>query len=312
MAALADILSPVWTLSKNGNGQITEGLDAIRQCLDVIITTTKGSDPLRPEFGCDAMKYVDAPINQAAPLIVKALLDAITTWETRVTVNKITWTLNDTYNLVFHVGYSLTPDLADELTVMLNAGNIATTAVPSVLILKELIPENSDGCQYTISLTLNNVICYPLSPATGFDSMQDLYDWVVQNWSNYGNWYLTETAVVGSINPQYTSGRITMGLITGNTYKIPIYPLDIGNAYAVSVSVNGSTYGSAAPLYTGNDILSYVQGDTTLGALGAWSLQSTDGDYNNDYNSDFAKQYICLALITDDTVSIHISQEASA
>jgi phage baseplate assembly protein W len=313
VATLQDILSPVWTLDKNGGGAIVEGIVAIRQAIMLIVSTTKGSDPLRPNFGCDAIKYLDAPVNVAKPQITKALYDAIATWEPRVTVSKITSTLVGTSNLAFSIGYTLVDTtVTSSLILQLQNGQISAPAVPTRLTLNGLLPPNANNYAYTISLSLNNNTCYPLPPATGFNSAQDLYNWIAKNWSNYGNWYLTASAIVGSINPQYTTGSITISLITGNTYKVPIYPLNIGNTYAVSVTVNGAAYNSSTPLYTSSDILNYVQNDTTLGALGSWSLQPTDGDYNNDYNSDFAKQYVCLALVTNDTVSINISQEASA
>ena len=317
MAALADILSPVWTLSKNGNGQITEGLDAIRQCLDVIITTTKGSDPLRPEFGCDAMKYIDAPINQASPLIVKALLNAISTWETRVTVNKITWVLKSTSDdgpnhLVFSVGYSLTPDLADTLKVTIGSGAVTTAAALQLLTLTAPIPLNGNNYPYTIALTLNNETVYPLVHVLGFKDINALFQWVQTNWAQYGNWYHTTNNITLQAHPQYASGKITMSLLQGSIYQAVIPVLGIGEKYVVSIGSNNAIYSPNTGLFTPGDILNYVNGTPDLTATGTWGITPSGGDFNNDdFNNDFNKQHFILFVSTasSNIITINITTE---
>jgi phage baseplate assembly protein W len=60
---LADIVSTNWQLSNITIGTVAEGIDDIRQCIGIILTTTKGSDPFRPLFGSDIWQYIDTPIN---------------------------------------------------------------------------------------------------------------------------------------------------------------------------------------------------------------------------------------------------------
>ena len=70
----------------SGLGQIVQGLGDVGQCIAIILSTPKGSDPLRPTFACDLWKYVDRPIDQALPAIVREVSDALKLWEPRITV----------------------------------------------------------------------------------------------------------------------------------------------------------------------------------------------------------------------------------
>lgn len=90
MASVKEIQASDWQLSVEGVGMVVQGLDDIRQCVNLILLTRKGSDPLRPEFGCDMYLYIDKPINTALPLMKKAMLEAIRQWEPRIDVLGIT------------------------------------------------------------------------------------------------------------------------------------------------------------------------------------------------------------------------------
>jgi Bacteriophage baseplate protein W len=70
-------------------GNVVQGLSDVNQCIRIILTTPKGSDPLRPTFGADVWRYIDAPINAAIPAIVREVTEAVTRWEPRVTVISI-------------------------------------------------------------------------------------------------------------------------------------------------------------------------------------------------------------------------------
>ena len=85
-----DITSLAWQIKLNSNGEIVENLDDISQCIYIICTTQKGSDPHRPLFGCDIFQYIDNPINSAGADIIREATDAIRTWEPRVKVLSIT------------------------------------------------------------------------------------------------------------------------------------------------------------------------------------------------------------------------------
>jgi len=91
---LADIVQPNWSLSADAIGEVVEGVDEISQCIILIVKTQKGSDPLRPDFGSDLFLYIDKPINEALPKVMKSIVDALNTWETRIEVENISYSVD--------------------------------------------------------------------------------------------------------------------------------------------------------------------------------------------------------------------------
>jgi hypothetical protein len=90
---LSDIKSADWSLMLDSEGQpgsgiggVVMGVDDVDQCIAIILTTPKGSDVLRPTFGTDLWKYIDAPISEAGPAVVREVTQSITQWELRVKV----------------------------------------------------------------------------------------------------------------------------------------------------------------------------------------------------------------------------------
>lgn len=81
---LADIRSTDWSLKLDAIGSVVQGLEDIDQCIAIILTTPKGSDPLRPTFGADLWSFIDSPIGAAIPSIVREVGAAIAMWEPRV------------------------------------------------------------------------------------------------------------------------------------------------------------------------------------------------------------------------------------
>lgn len=93
---LADITSADWSLALDapgmrgsGLGQVVQGAADVDQCIRIILTTPKGSDPLRPMFAADIWQYIDYPVNAAIPAIVREVTQAITLWEPRVTLTGV-------------------------------------------------------------------------------------------------------------------------------------------------------------------------------------------------------------------------------
>jgi phage baseplate assembly protein W len=87
---LADIRSVDWSLALGAIGDVMQGIADVEQCLGIIVTTPRGSDPLRPTFGADIWRYIDFPIDRALPAIVSELTTAITIWEPRVNLVSVT------------------------------------------------------------------------------------------------------------------------------------------------------------------------------------------------------------------------------
>lgn len=91
MATLSEIRSQDWQLSTQAQGGIVQGLDDIKQCIDIILSTAQGTDPFRPDFGIDLMAYLDLPVNVAAPNLIREITEQIELWETRVTITAISY-----------------------------------------------------------------------------------------------------------------------------------------------------------------------------------------------------------------------------
>jgi len=89
---VTQIRSVDWSRQIGGFGAIVEQLDDIAQCIRIICGTPKGAVEHRPEFGCDAWRYLDHPTNEALPNIIRECTDAIAQWEPRATVTNITTT----------------------------------------------------------------------------------------------------------------------------------------------------------------------------------------------------------------------------
>ncbi len=100
MTNLNEITYVDWQCKLNGIGGVAEGVEDINQCIAIILQTQKGSDPHRPTFGSDIMKYVDYPINVAKANIIRETIDAINLWETRVKINKTEIEINGTTILI--------------------------------------------------------------------------------------------------------------------------------------------------------------------------------------------------------------------
>jgi len=87
---LANIRSADWSLALGAISEVVQGIADVEQCLGIIVTTPRGSDPLRPTFGADIWRYIDSPISLALPAIVSELTSAITIWEPRVNLMSVT------------------------------------------------------------------------------------------------------------------------------------------------------------------------------------------------------------------------------
>ena len=106
MTNLNEITYVDWQYKLNGIGGVAEGVDDINQCIAVILTTRKGSVPHRPTFGSDLYKYVDYPVNEAVPNIIREATDAINLWETRIKVKSINIEIDES-NIVVKVEWTL-------------------------------------------------------------------------------------------------------------------------------------------------------------------------------------------------------------
>jgi len=78
-----------WSLRVGFLGHLAEGLVDIHQAVRLVITTPKGADPHRPDFGCDAWLWLDAPSGKAIPNVIREIKAALDLWEPRALVQGI-------------------------------------------------------------------------------------------------------------------------------------------------------------------------------------------------------------------------------
>jgi phage baseplate assembly protein W len=90
-STLDTVVSEDWQLSIQEPDALVQAGADISQCIDLILRTTPGTDPLRPEFGTRYLDHIDKPTPIAAPRIVTEIFTAIQRWEKRVTVERVTY-----------------------------------------------------------------------------------------------------------------------------------------------------------------------------------------------------------------------------
>ena len=106
MTTLDEITYADWQYKLDTIGSVAEGKEDINQCIAIILLTPKGSVPHRPDFGSNIYKYIDYPVNEAAPNIIREVTDAITLWETRIKLNSVEVDIGET-SITVYVNWSL-------------------------------------------------------------------------------------------------------------------------------------------------------------------------------------------------------------
>lgn len=107
-----------WQLAPDGAG-ITQGADDIDLCIRHILSTRKGSDVLRPDFGSNHFDYLDTPEDVFRPNAVREIVLAVQTWEKRAVVERVSfdgnaphlfitveWRIADSLNLAENAVYT--------------------------------------------------------------------------------------------------------------------------------------------------------------------------------------------------------------
>lgn len=92
-STLPNINTTDWSLSTGAADELVVGIDDIAQCIDLILRTQPGTDPLRPKFGTRYIDHIDTPINIAAPRMVNEIVNAIELWEPRVVIREVKWSV---------------------------------------------------------------------------------------------------------------------------------------------------------------------------------------------------------------------------
>jgi phage baseplate assembly protein W len=108
-----------WQVSLSDPGKVVEGVEDIAQCVYTILTTVKGSDPLRANFGSDMMKYLDRPVNEAQPRLAYEVISALEMWESRINVRKCRLISNETGESSIYIEAEVIASAA-QITITIN------------------------------------------------------------------------------------------------------------------------------------------------------------------------------------------------
>lgn len=78
-----------WQPRLGAAGEVVTDLADIGQSIAIILTTPKGSDPHRPGFASDLCRYLDMPVTEARPYVIRESIEAIREWEPRADVGEV-------------------------------------------------------------------------------------------------------------------------------------------------------------------------------------------------------------------------------
>lgn len=121
-------------------GKYVTGIDDIKQSWSIILNTVKGSDPLRPDFGCGIHDYLDKPINSSTSDMVLQVITDLEKYEPRATINSVT----------------ITPSNG-ALTVKIAGTYSSTTeSVALVAVLSLVTPVSASTSAYDVSYNENS------------------------------------------------------------------------------------------------------------------------------------------------------------
>jgi phage baseplate assembly protein W len=101
-------------LASDRLGELVTDTQDVDQCIRIILTTPKGSDPHRPLCGSNLHLYIDYPANSARPHIVREAVNALREWEPRIEVVKVTVSLVDVAALACVVEWKFVAGVAEE------------------------------------------------------------------------------------------------------------------------------------------------------------------------------------------------------
>ena len=193
MATASDIKNSVWGIGIQGYGYIVQGASCIKQRINIALTTSQGSDPLRPLFGTTIYKQYDKPINAAIPIIKNEIATAIKKWVSDVTVTKVTCTVNVsqlTFNVYVKdidgdtsvIGYVYT----NGVITPINNSNSSLSLAAAIPTLDPPIFGILKGYKVTIYLDGTT----PFASSEVVYSKNEMQQWVNNNWGIYGTWFI--------------------------------------------------------------------------------------------------------------------------
>ena len=92
-------------LTPDGGIDLSAGVEEVEEAMRIILATSPGERPMRPEFGCDLHRFVFAVANSdTAGMIAQEVRSSVTRWEPRVTVKDVDVSYDPDRPEVLYVG----------------------------------------------------------------------------------------------------------------------------------------------------------------------------------------------------------------
>lgn len=281
-----------YQLSTAGVGAVAIGVEDIRQCIDFILRTIPGSDPLRPLFGCNIFDKLDKPVHVAIPHGKKDIFEALSLWEPRISVERITHQL-DKEKVNYFISYRIIDDNILD-TISFDGTSIKGGESTGNVILSAVIPTKVPNGIFYPQFKINEVDVLPKPPQSGFENGLNLHQWVSSNWANYGRWYLTDNKLYLYLNNGFAKTAylnvIQSAIIT---VKVTLNELGPTGYYNLNFSIDGQLATPEFPqntIKTPEQLLVWVQNNWSL--YGSWVIETNsilvEGDFSDDFSSDFS------------------------
>jgi phage baseplate assembly protein W len=87
--AVNNIESLNWSPKLGSFGEIVENVEDIEQCIKIILTTPRGSDPHRPTFASGIFNYIDYPQTAIKQYLIRETYESLLTWEPRINIDGV-------------------------------------------------------------------------------------------------------------------------------------------------------------------------------------------------------------------------------
>jgi len=100
MVTLENITNADWQMSIADVGEVVQGLNDIQQCLQILLSTQKGTVVFRPNFGIDLLFYIDKPINLVKADLTREIIDQVEIYEPRAIIDQVDATIEESSLLI--------------------------------------------------------------------------------------------------------------------------------------------------------------------------------------------------------------------
>lgn len=109
-----------WSPKLGEFGAIVENFDDIEQCIRIILSTPRGSDPHRPTFATGLFNYIDYPQTAVKQFLIKEVFESLLTWEPRIEIDEVNISFNqsDLGSIEIEVRWRVKDSILEQITVV--------------------------------------------------------------------------------------------------------------------------------------------------------------------------------------------------